>query len=443
MNKKKTRLQNVTTLNSRNNFVMNDVTQRHLTLKRGLITFFITIVYIALSTIPLPYLHQDMLYNLMQHQHLQALELINLFDGSNLQQGSLMMIGFMPFITIQLIMQVLQTGLSKHVKLLSETATGQEKIGRITKALTAPLTFAQALITLITLEHATDNQIISSAYPLPVLLIYLSLIATAGTMIIIWLSDLNTLYGLGNGMNYLISCSIIVSLVQNTNFSWNVLQTWYNAVGNKLIWLGLGLLVIFWLYNAVYIWFQSSYLSLPLQFSQLNSSAIKSGSLPFSLNVSNVMPICFASILMNFLYIISLWFKDDKAFRDLVNFKSWWSIAIYTILLIIFTFIFVLITYYPQNLAENLDRQNIYIKGVPPTIETISFLRNILMKLSLGNIAFLMLVVVIPMIIFKCVGLSASLILSSSTIFIVITTEIDIRMQIGGLKAKSHVPTLY
>lgn len=425
-----------------NNFEMIDVTQRHLVIKRGLITFLITLIYIALSTIPLPCLNNNVLANVLTY-HARSLQIISLLDGSNLRQGSILMIGLMPFITIQLVIQILQTKLSKKVKLLSETSTGQQKIGRLTKLLVIPLAFTQGVVTLFTLNKLSKQQLITTEhYPLFLVIAYLAIVITTCTLIIIWLSDLNTLYGLGNGLNYLISCSIIVGLIQNSSLTSKIVKQWMHALGSKFIWIALLTIVILWAYNALCIWFQSSFLSLPLQFSQLNSSINKTGSLPFSLNIANVMPICFASVIMNVLYMFSLWDKSLSHFQYLANFKTWSSIGFYALMLIVFTYICTFIPFYPPNLAENLNRQNIYIQGVAPTLQTVSYLRRVLMKLATGNVIFLTLVIIIPMIVCKLCGLEESLVLSSSTIFILVTTEIDIRRQIGGLRAKANVPTL-
>ena len=427
-----------------NDFLTTDINQKHLIIKRGLVTFLITIAYIAMATIPLPFINQAVFHNIIHDNHLQILQTINLLDGSNIQQGSILMIGIMPFITVQLIMQILQTGLSKKVKALSETSTGQVKLGILTKLITVPITFVQSWFTLSTIDRISKSSIFINHVNNHVLMyFYLSLVLTTCTLIVIWFSDLNTLYGLGNGLNYIITCSIIISLIQNSALNKNIFKQWYHALGTKLIVIIVIGLILLWLYNALYIWYQSSYLALPLHFSQLNSSVTKTGVLPFSLNIANVMPVCFASITINALYMLSLWQKSLHGLVNFVNFKTWGSIFVYAILLVAFTYVFTLITFYPPTLSENLDRQSIYITGVAPTLQTIDFLFKAIMKLATGNILFLMLVVIVPMIICKLSGLAPNVMLSSATVFIIITTEIDIRRQISGLSAKTHVPTLF
>lgn len=411
------------------------LSKQHIILKRALITILITIVYITLTEIPLPYLNLVSITELMSKPQIKSLQILSILTGGNIQQGSIMMVGFMPFITIQLIIQVLQLGISKRMKKLSENNSGQKHVGQITKLLTFPLALIQAGFTLAMIQKLTDNQAIQSQGQSSILVFcYLIILIAGGTMLSVWLSDLNTLYGLGNGINYLVSCSIIVSSIENINLNSKVVTHLINHIKPEYILICIFILVVFILYNVLCIWYQNSTYRLDIQFSQLDSSVDNIGNLPLSLNIANVMPIIFTGMLMNILYTLNLWHDDDL--QIFFNFKSWESIVFYTITLIIFTYLFTFIQFYPGKLYESLDRMNAYIVGVDPTIETVSYLWKSLIMLATLNAVFFFFMVIIPMIICKLLKLPESLVLSVSSVLIVVTTEADIRRQIIGLRSK-------
>ena len=417
------------------------IQHQHLILKRAIVTLIITLVYITLTEIPLPYVNIAPLMVAMSAQKARTLQMLTILAGGNIQQGSIMMIGLMPFIMVQLIIQVLQLGISKRLKKLAESANGQKKIGQFTKLVTLPIALCQAGITLVVLERLTHNEfIIAPHLPGELVIFCLMLIISTSTMLAVWLSDLNTIYGLGNGINYLISCSIIVSTIENIHFNPKAIMMIERHFGSTFWFVVLGSLVIFLIYNAICIWYQSSTFRLKIQFAQLTSSIDKDGSLPLSLNIANVMPIIFAGIIMNFLYTANLW--HNARLQRLVNFKTWESIGFYTIILILFTYIFSYVQFYPGKLNESLDRMNAYIIGVDPTLTTVSYFKKSLFWLATINVFFYLIMVVVPMIICKLVGLPEQYVLSVSSIFIIVTTESDIRRQVAGLRAKSMKNTL-
>lgn len=412
-----------------------DLNNQHIILKRIINTLLITLVYIMLTEIPLPYMHLHPLVKLMENPNIQSFQLLTVLAGGNITQGSILLIGLMPNITVQLLIQILQLGVSKKLKKLSESANGSRHLSKIIKVSTFPLAFIQSVFTVMMLQKLTNNSLFGiKGVPEALVIISLSLIISTSTMIAVWLSDLNTLYGLGNGINYLISCSIIVSMVETTKLQPKFIKHWSHLLGNKL-WLYIAIaFLIFIIYNAICIWYQSSTFSLKLQFAQLASSIDHSGNMPLSLNIANVMPVIFAGILMNVLYMLNIW--HNRELQALVSFKTWGSIGLYTLILIIFTYVFTFVQYYPHKLNENLDRMNAVIEGVDPTLQTVRYLRNSLLLLASINVVFFIIMVTIPMIICKLTGMPETMVLSVSSVLIVITTESDIRRQISGLRAK-------
>lgn len=424
---------------SKNKLALN---QQHIILKRALVTLAITITYVVLTEIPLPYLNVVIIGKLMQNPKLKVLQVLTLMTGGSLQQGSLMMAGLMPFIMVQFAIQILQVGISKKMKELSESSNGAKKIGQLTKLITFPLALIQSGFILLMLQKLTNgNAIVNGHLPFALVLIYLTVLISAGTMLAIWISDLNTLYGLGMGLNYLVSVSIIVNMIENAHFNFSGLHKMFAKFGPKLWAIVIIALLVFILYNAVCIWYQSSNYEMPIQFAQLDSSVDKTGKLPFTMNIANVMPVILAGMLMNILYALNLF--HSRTMQELFNFKSWSSIGTYAVVLILFTFAFTYIQYYPKKLDDGLDRMNAYIIGVDPTLATIKFFNKSLIYLASLNSLFFVIMVIIPMIICKLIGLPESMVLSVSSVIIVVTTEADIRRQVVGLHAKELKSNLF
>lgn len=416
--------------------------KQHLILKRALVTAAITIVYVVLTEIPLPYINIQIVDKLMQNPKLKILQVLTLMTGGSLQQGSLMLVGLMPFILVQFVIQIMQVGFSKKIKDLSETSSGSKKIGQLTKLITLPLALFQSGFTLVMLQRLTNGTAIQCGHISQFIVIgYLMTLVSAGTMISIWISDLNTLYGLGMGINYIVSLSIIVNLIENAHINWNSMHKFIRSLDPKVWGFLILIALLFILYNAVCIWYQSSNFEMPIQFAQLDSSVEKLGKMPFTMNIANVMPVILSGMLMNILYALNLFHSNTV--QQLFNFKSWSSIVTYTIVLILFTFLFTYIQYYPKKLDEGLDRMNAYIIGVDPTLATIKFFNRSLIFLASINSVFFLIMVIIPMIVCKLIGLPESMVLSVSSVIIVITTEADIRRQIVGLHAKELKTNLF
>lgn len=424
---------------SKNKLALN---KQHIILKRALVTLAITITYVVLTEIPLPYLNVVIIGKLMSNPKLKVLQVLTLMTGGSLQQGSLMMAGLMPFIMVQFAVQILQVGISRKIKELSESSNGAKKIGQLTKLVTFPLALVQSLFTLLMLQKLTNGNAIQNGHlPFGLVLIYLSILISAGTMLAIWISDLNTLYGLGMGLNYLVSISIIVNMIENAHINLSGIHKVIETIGPKIWIFVLIAFIVFILYNAICIWYQSSNYEMPIQFAQLDSSVDKTGRLPFTMNIANVMPVILAGMLMNILYALNLF--HSQSIQQLFNFKSWSSIITYAIVLILFTFAFTYIQYYPKKLDDGLDRMNAYILGVDPTLATINFFNKSLIYLASLNSLFFIIMVIIPMIICKLIGLPESMVLSVSSVIIVVTTEADIRRQVVGLHAKELKSNLF
>lgn len=422
-----------------NSYATKKLFSNSLGLKRCLVSIIIATIYIVLSQIPLPFVNLNVIQQVMHDNNFKMLQIISSLSGGNLNNLSILSVGLTPFIVVQMLMQILQTGISPQLKRLSEQANGQRKINQIIKLVTVPLTALQALLILITFDKITKGKIFNVSNDLSTL-VFLTLVITTCTMIVIWLSDINTIFGVGNGISFIVSCSILINIVQQFKSTSKLIgKLLVNNHNKEMVLAIIGILIVITLYIAFCIWFQNCNVAIPIQFAKLSSSIDKTGFLPFNLDITNVMPIILSSTVMSILYALHIM---HGVFAKMVNFKTFDSIIFYAFLLLIFTYICTFIQFQPNNIIERLSRENTYITGID-LLNANTSLTKILLKLASINYLFLLLVVILPMIIFKLVNISETLSLISSSIIILITTETDIRRQLSGLYAKQHVLKIF
>lgn len=418
-----------------NSYVAKKLFGNSLGLKRCVVSIIIAVVYISLSQIPLPFVNLNVVQQVMHNTNFKVLQIISSLSGGNINNLSILSVGLTPFIVVQMLMQILQTGISPYLKRLSEQTNGQRKINQIIKLVTVPLTALQALLILIVFDNLTKGKMFNVSNDLSTV-IFLTLVITTCTMIVIWLSDINTIFGVGNGISFIVSCSILINIMQQFKSTSKLIEKLLvNNHNQKMIFAVIGIILIITLYIAFCIWFQNCNVALPIQFAKLSSSIDKAGFLPFNLNVTNVMPIILSSAVMSVLYTLHIM---HGVLNKMVNFKTFDSIIFYAFLLLIFTYICTFIQFQPNNIIERLSRENTYITGID-LLNANKSLTKILLKLASINYLFLLLVVILPMIIFKLVNIPETLSLISSSIIILITTETDIRRQLNGLYAKQRI----
>lgn len=400
----------------------------NLLLKRIGVALLIVVAYVALSCLKLPGIHPSVLTKLLNEKSSQNLSLLMMLAGGNLTNGSVVLVGFMPFILVQMLLQVAQTGLIPVVKRMNESIGGSQKMGRLTVILSTIVNFATSYGLLTVLNQTSHQKLINPSY-----IIYSSVLVTAGSLILIYLAQMDTLYGLGNGLSFLIAIGVLTQLFESPQHFYTIQ---YQLVKNLHLtsltqfWvLGIIMLVIM---NYVCYWFQTSLYKVPLQFAKLDSSLSRNGQMPFSLNVANVMPVIVTSMLMSFVTIIA----KGQHLTGIVNWfdlQTVKSVGLFVVIIFITSLIVPLIQYYPGNISENLSDNGNYIIGIAPGKETKSYLYRVL--LTLGLLSGLFYTVVVGGILLGCqyYHLDSSIAFGISSVLIVLVSLVDISKQVQSL----------
>jgi preprotein translocase subunit SecY len=370
--------------------------------RRILITVGILVVFRFISHIPLPGLNADALNNLFDPEKSSlggVLGMLNLFSGGAMKQFSVASMGVYPYITASIIIILLVPVIPKLQALSQEGEGGKNKINLITHWLTVPLAGLSGYGQLILLQRGNPPPVAATS-PLLTVTIVLSLIA--GTMFLVWLGELITEYGIGNGISIIIFGGIVAGYPQ-------LIIEGYVARGNPL---GLIIYIAIVLITVVLIViFTEAHRRVPVQYAR---SVFRGGRMyrqagtthiPLRVNSAGMIPLIFAMSIMLFPGIVASYFASGEGFAhsivvwfspntDLPIGAFYW--IFYFILSVAFTFFYTIITYQQQDLPGTLQRQGGFIPGIRPGKNTASYLSSVINRITWAGALFLAFVAIMP-----------------------------------------------
>jgi preprotein translocase subunit SecY len=338
------------------------------------------------------------------------LNLLNLFSGGALLQLSVFALGIMPYITASIILQLLTVVIPRLEQLRKEGQSGQAKITQYTRYLTLGLAVLQssAFVALARTGQLFSNvcdqddpkmQIIpeNTGVPLWLTLSVLVLTMTAGTGMVMWLGELITDRGVGNGMSVLIFTSIAARLPSE---GWTIKES--SGTGKFMLVIGLVLVVI-----ALVVFIEQAQRRIPVQYAKRMIGRRMYGGtstyIPLKVNQAGVVPVIFASSLL-YLPQLYLQFFDQNNLKGyqiwiqrwLVDPTSMIYIGVYFLLIIFFTYFYVSITFNPTEVADNMKKYGGFVPGIRPGKPTADYLDFILSRITLAGALYLGIISVLP-----------------------------------------------
>ncbi len=365
--------------------------------RKLLFTLGIIAVYRLGGWIPIPGVEVDILRDAIGAGAAgNIVGIINVFAGGALQQMAVFALGIMPYITASIIMQLLAVVIPKLEELKREGEQGRRKITQYTRYGTVGLALLQstALVTLARNGTAFETNVMPGAGAGTVVLAVLTL--TAGTTVIMWLGELITARGVGNGMSLLIYISIISQFPSELQ----IVRTengWEWVVGVLLMGMVLTVAVVF---------MEMGQRRIPVQYARRQigrkSYGGQSTYIPLKVNQSGVIPVIFASSLI-YLPGLAAQMSGSQAFIDfneryLADARSWVFILIFAILTIFFAYFYSAITFNPVEVADNMKRYGGFIPGIRPGRQTAEYLDRVLTRITLPGSLYLASVAVLPFI---------------------------------------------
>src|SRR5919199_121659 len=387
--------------------------------RRVLFTGAVLAIYRFGSFLPAPGINSDKIQGYFNGQGGSILSLLNLFSGSALSRFSVFALGIMPYVTASIILQLLTVVIPKLEQLQKEGEAGYAKINQYTRYLTAGLAAAQSTDYAFffrrsgVLTHNNGR------------LVLIVLTLTAGTTLLMWIGELITKRGVGNGISLLIFASILSSAPAGITAWWN------GGAMEKLFFplVALGVIV------AV-VFIQEGQRRIPIQYAKRmvgrRQTAGGSTYMPLRVNMAGVIPVIFAAAVMAFPPTVGQFFPQTQGFIN-QYFKpgDWTYLMLEGALIVIFTYFYTAVQFNPVDQADNLRKYGGYVPGIRPGPPTAQYLDRVLTRLTLPGSLFLAFIAVLPSLFIRYGGFSqaTSRALGGTSVLIVVGVALDTMRQ--------------
>jgi preprotein translocase subunit SecY len=377
-------------------------------------------------------------------------DLVNLFSGGALLQLSIFALGIMPYITASIIVQLLRVVIPHFDTLYKEGQTGQAKLTQYTRYLTIALGILQST-TLITVARsgalfpsnsgiAECNNLITNDAWYAIMLMVITM--TAGTGLIMWMGELITERGIGNGMSLLIFTSISATF---PSALWAIQQSkgWEVFVLTLIV----GVIIM-----AAVVFVEQSQRRIPVQYAKRMVGRRTYGGnntyIPIKVNMAGVVPVIFASSLL-YLPALIAQFNQPAAGETPAAWVTWIQnnltsgdnplyMAVYFLLIIGFTYFYVAITFNPEEVADNMKKYGGFIPGIRAGRPTAEYLDYVLTRVTLPGSLYLGLIALIPLIALATVGANQNFPFGGASILIIVGVGLETVKQIDSQLQQRH-----
>jgi len=385
------------------------------------------VVYRLAANIPLPGVDIDRVQSLFESN--QLLGLLNVFSGGGLANISIVLLGVGPYITASIIMQVLTMVVPQLEQMYKEEGeAGRQKFTMITRLITVPLAILQTF-GMISLLKSQQILIDLSAYDTAVLVV----IATAGTIFLMWLGELITEKKIGNGVSIMIFAGIVASLPSVLSRTFAVFDS--TQLFTYILFILIGLVTI-----AGVVFVNEGQRNVPISYAKRMRGAKQSGGgsthLPLRVNQAGVIPIIFAVSIVLFPSFIgsalSQVSNESLASFGLTLstlFQNQWVYGLsYFTLVILFTYFYTAVVFDPKKIAENLQKQGGFVPGIRPGHQTEEYLGRITSRITLFGALFLGSIAVLPIVVQGFTNIT-SLTLGGTSILIAVSVVVEMVKQ--------------
>lgn len=414
-----------------------------------LITFGLLIVFRLGAFITLPFVNHEIIgSSAQQNSALIDFGFLDVFTGGALSSYSILCLGISPYITASIVIQLLQMDIIPRFKELAEEGEeGKQKLNQYTRYLALALAFIQALTLTIGIQvnhngalfYASDFVDDSAT----LVYIFAALVATAGTAFCLWLSEIITARGFGNGSSMLIVAGILATFPQ---MFVELIEQLIKNDETKNILVFILVMVMFIAVIVFIVFMEGAQRKIPIQYANRPAAASFSGrsdsNIPIKLNSASVIPVIFASTLMSIPAIViqvlkldttagvGYWlnqiFTTTSTSADGSNVTiNAIGFAIYVILIVVFSFFYSFLQLSPDKMSENLQKQNAYIPGVRPGEETTGYISRVLFKITVVGATYLSIVAILPILMTVIFNLPSSAQIGGTSLIIVVGVAIE------------------
>lgn len=389
--------------------------------KKIIFTLLMFVVFRFAAHIPVPGISASALSELFSAD---IWTLVDTFSGGSLKSFTVCAMGIMPYINASIIMNLLTICVPYFENLAREGQEGRKKMATITRYGAIGLALIQAVGMTFYIRSALETANIFTCLVVVVTM-------TAGTCFLMWLGELITEHGIGNGISLIIFIGILASLPSSIKTIVTSVQGGQTNIITVILFVVLAVLII-----AGVVFIQEAQRRIPVQYAKRMVGRRMYGGqgshIPIKVNQTGVIPIIFAmSILMLPAYIASLFDNSVSQFiAHLFSQDSWFYMFMYVLLIIFFTYFYTAVTFNCREIAENMQKNGGFIPGLRPGKPTSEYLDSVLTRITLAGAIFLAFIAVLPFIASKFSGLD--IYFGGTSLLIVVGVALDTMKQLDA-----------
>jgi preprotein translocase subunit SecY len=413
-----------------------------------LFTIFMVVVYRFMTHITIPGVDRQALsYVFEQNQLLGAFSLLT---GGSAENFSIVLMGLSPYINASIIFQLLTVIIPRLEEISKEGQEGRRKINRWTRWLTLPLAFLQSYGMIALLNAQAQVPIISDIND-PLVILPIMLTVSVGTVVLMWLGEMITEKGIGNGISILIFASILAAVPPMLGPSLALAQ----SEPERLIPFTIIILITLIL-TLVVVLFTEGQRRIPVTYGGRSKAKMEQSFLPIRVNQAGMIPIIFAVSLVTFpsiagqffAYADSPWVQSAGEWMTTAFAPNSWSyIAVYFLLTIGFTFFYVSITFNTEEVADNIQKRGGFVPGIRPGKETAEYLAKVSNRMNLFGGTMIAGIAVLPIILQNLMADSGvgsiPMLVSGAGIIIVVGVVLDLVRRINSHLLAHHYERFY
>lgn len=356
------------------------------------------------------------------------LELMNAMGGGAIERFSIFALGISPYISASIITQILQMDIIPYFsELKNQGATGRRKINQINRYLGIILAFFQGYVFSFTFFGQNGT---------PLDYLRITVILTAGTAFVLWLSDQITQKGVGNGVSLIIMAGIISTLPNMLVTAFNELVK-FGTAGQTAVGI-LSYVIFIIIYLAIIIaiiYMQQAERRIPVQYANRTTSSYggQQTYMPIKMNSAGVMPVIFASMFISLPAALSQVIKNQgfvNFVNKYMNYNTPVGLAFYLSLILIFTFVYILMNLNPKELSSDLNKRGGYIPGTKPGNDTTKYIKYVLIRITVIGALFLVVIAGLPIIFTNLSKLPSTVTVGGTGLLIVVGVALELYTQI-------------
>jgi len=417
--------------------------------KKILFTLFILLVFRVAAHISLPSVNVQALARIFEQNTL--LGVFSALTGGSMENFSIVLMGLSPYINASIIIQLMTIVIPKLEAISKEGMEGRKKLNQYTRILTIPLAFLQSYGMIIILNQSSQGQLIPDVQKMGVIL-PIMVIVTAGSLFLMWLGELITEKGIGNGVSLIIFAGIVSGMPPIVGRMLGLAQS--GDTTKMSYFVGFVVLTVLMLIFVVLI--TEGVRKIPITYAtRATGGKGEKASLPIRVNQAGMIPIIFAISIMTFPSVIAQFFNASQSefLKKVASFilkyfnasnPTYSYMIFYFLLIIAFTYFYVGVTFNPDQVAENIQKRGGFIPGMRPGKQTADYLGKVSNAMNLFGGVFIAIVAVAPILFSKYTPLSTGdMLISGSGLIIVVGVVLELIRQIDAQLVMHDYEKLY